>query len=67
MELKVIDGFYIIDLPKAILVLTREQFIDGLRRGKWWMRRQAMAPREATMQQHAEQERERLPMRTQRN
>ena len=39
MDVKVQDGFYILELPKAILVLTKEQFIDGLRRGKWWKRR----------------------------
>jgi hypothetical protein len=53
MDLQVIDGFYILTIDKGILVLTREQFIDGLRRGKWWKRRQASAPRHAMMQEHA--------------
>jgi hypothetical protein len=60
MELKVIDGLYVLELPKAILVLTREQFIDGLRRGKWWKRRQASAPRHTAMQQHAMERRHEL-------
>jgi hypothetical protein len=54
MDLQVKDNFYILTLPKVILVLTREQFIDGLKRGRWWKRRQAMAPREAAMQARAE-------------
>jgi hypothetical protein len=51
MDLQVVDGFYILTIDKGILVLTREQFIDGLQRGKWWKRRQASAPRHATMEQ----------------
>ena len=59
MDLQVVDGFYILTIDKGILVLTREQFSDGLRRGKWWKRRQASAPLHATMQAHAEEVRSR--------
>ena len=55
MELKVIDGLYVLELPKAILVLTREQFIDGLRRGKWWKRREIKTPLHTTMREHADE------------
>lgn len=60
MDLQVVDGFYILSIDKGILVLTREQFIDGLRRGKWWKRRQSLSPREAVMQEHAEETRSRV-------
>jgi hypothetical protein len=45
IELEVRDGWYIVRLPKCVLVLTRQQFIEALRRGKWWRRQQAMAAR----------------------
>jgi hypothetical protein len=37
----------VIDIPKAVLVLTRRQFIDALRAGKRWRRREAFAARTA--------------------
>jgi hypothetical protein len=45
------DGQVIIPLPKAVLVMSKAQFIEALRRGKAWRRRQALqarvAPRES--------------------
>jgi hypothetical protein len=35
IELNVQDGLYIVKLPKIVLILTREEFIQALRRGKW--------------------------------
>jgi hypothetical protein len=59
MDLNVIDGWYVLPLPKqAVLVLTKAQFIEGLRRGKWWRRRQALQPRHATMQARSAARRE---------
>jgi hypothetical protein len=60
VEVEVVDGFYIIEIPKARLVLTREQFVDGLRRGKWWSRRELRAPRHAVMQARADERRSQL-------
>jgi hypothetical protein len=34
------DGRYVVTLPKYSLVLTKAEFIQALRRGKWWRRRQ---------------------------
>ncbi len=45
MEIVFQDGQVIIALPKVILVLTREQFIAALRRGKAYRRREALAAR----------------------
>jgi hypothetical protein len=39
------DGLYIITLPKSVLVLTKTEFIQALRRGKWWRRREALQAR----------------------
>jgi hypothetical protein len=33
--------------------MSRDEFIKALRKGKWWHRRQALIPREATMHDHA--------------
>ncbi len=45
MEILFKDGQVIIPLPKAVLVLSREQFVEALRAGKRYRRRQAMADR----------------------
>ena len=45
IDIKVKDGLYIITAPKTTLVLTREQFIAALKRGKAWLRAEAMAAR----------------------
>jgi hypothetical protein len=57
MDLKVENGLYIVQIDKAILVMSKEDFIKALQMGKWWKRRQASAPRHATMQEHADQRR----------
>jgi hypothetical protein len=41
------EGLYILTLPKCILVLTKAEFIQALRRGKWWRRREALQARQA--------------------
>ena len=48
IEVTVQDGYYLVTLPKAILVLTRGEFIQALRRGKWFRRTHAMATRAET-------------------
>jgi hypothetical protein len=45
IEVTVRDGFYLVTLPKCVLVLTKAEFIRALARGKWWKRRQAMRAR----------------------
>ena len=35
----------IVQVPKAVLVMTRQQFIEALRRGKAYRRREALAQR----------------------
>jgi hypothetical protein len=40
------DGLYIVRLPKSLLVLTKAEFIQALRRGTWWGRRQALRARQ---------------------
>jgi hypothetical protein len=32
-------------ISKAEVILTRRQFLEGLRRGKYWQRHEAMATR----------------------
>jgi hypothetical protein len=46
-EIECVDGWWVIRMPKYVLVLSREQFVDALRRGKWWKRRQARQAYEA--------------------
>jgi hypothetical protein len=41
------EGWVLIDIPKALVVLTRREFIAGLKRGKAWKRRQALKVRQA--------------------
>jgi hypothetical protein len=40
------DGLYLVTLPKATLVLSREAFIEALRRGTWWRRQEALQARQ---------------------
>jgi hypothetical protein len=56
------DGHYIVIVPEAkcTLVLTQEQFVEGLRRAKAWSRRQRQAEREAQAASIAEEKRVRL-------
>ena len=37
----------LVEIPKAILLLTAQEYVAGIRRGKWWRRRQAMLARQA--------------------
>jgi hypothetical protein len=45
IAIEVRDGRYIVTLPKSILVLTKAEFIQALRRGKWWRQREALKAR----------------------
>jgi hypothetical protein len=45
MQITMKDGQVIVSLPKAVLVLTRAEFIEALRRGKQYRRREAMQGR----------------------
>jgi hypothetical protein len=61
MELKVENGLYIVTIDKAILVLSKDEFLQALRKGKWWKRHQTMGPRTETMQTHADERRAQAP------
>jgi hypothetical protein len=50
MNIQFIDNQVIIPIPKAILVLTRAQFIQALRRGKSYRRAKALQARQAPTQ-----------------
>jgi hypothetical protein len=43
--IEISNGQVIITLPKAVLEMTKQQFIEALRRVKAWRRRQALAQR----------------------
>jgi hypothetical protein len=44
-------GHIAVTIPKAVLLLTVEEYARGIRRGKWWRRRQAMLKRETARQE----------------
>ena len=46
MEIVFQDGEVIVHLPKCVLVMSRQQFIEALKRGKAYRRRQAMQARQ---------------------
>jgi hypothetical protein len=50
------DGQVIIQIPKAILVLTRQQFIEALKRGKRYRRHETLAKRLQAAAQPPERE-----------
>ena len=56
---RMIDDYYVVLVPEArcTLVLTREQFVEGLRRAKAWSRRSRQAEREAQAAPVAEEAR----------
>jgi hypothetical protein len=39
------QGWYVVTLPKCVLVLSKDEFIQALRRGKRWRRREALRAR----------------------
>jgi hypothetical protein len=43
VDVKVQDGWYLVTIPKGVLVFSRAQFIEALRRGKAFKRREALA------------------------
>ncbi len=49
------DGLLAVPLAKGcLLLLTPKEYVAGLRRGKWWRRRQVMLQREAARVPHAD-------------
>lgn len=44
-------AWVVLQMPKAMVVISRAQFIDGLQRGKAWKRHEAMAQREAAKEE----------------
>jgi hypothetical protein len=43
------DGLLAVPLPKGcVLLLTPQEYLAGIRRGKWWRRRQREQARQAT-------------------
>jgi hypothetical protein len=53
IDIKLVEGLYIVRVDKAILVMTKLEFIQALRRGRWWKRRQQFQARIATAQKEA--------------
>jgi hypothetical protein len=39
------EGYYFVTLPTCVLVLTKAEFVQALRRGQWWRRPTALAAR----------------------
>jgi hypothetical protein len=39
------EGWVLVEIPKAVLVLTKAEFLQGLRRGKWWRHLHALERR----------------------
>jgi hypothetical protein len=50
-DIEVVDHQYVIRLPKMVLVLTKAQFIEALRQGKAYRRRERQAQRMAAAAQ----------------
>lgn len=46
ISIQIVKGEVIVTLPKAVLVMSRQEFIAALKRGKSWRRRQARARRQ---------------------
>jgi len=47
-------GHIAVPVPKAVLLLTEAEYVRGLKRGKWWRRREAMERRRTTEHTHAD-------------
>jgi hypothetical protein len=45
IEIRMVDGWVMLRATKVMLVLSRAEFIQALRRGKSWRRAEAMAAR----------------------
>ena len=50
MEIVFQEGQVIIPIPKAVLVMTRQQFIEALKRGKTYRRAQERSARVAPIE-----------------
>lgn len=47
IDIQLIDGWYVVRASKCTLVMTKSEFIQALRRGKWWKRQQSFQARTA--------------------
>ena len=47
IPIEIRNGWILIHAPKALMVLTQEEFIEALKRGKAWRRCQALDQRQA--------------------
>ena len=45
VDMEIREGWVLVQAPKCLLVLSREEFTAALKRGKAWRRSQAMAAR----------------------
>jgi hypothetical protein len=55
IDIRVVDGWYIIRGPKMVLVLTKQEFIQCLRRGRWWQRQQGLQARLAAITERTQE------------
>jgi hypothetical protein len=44
------QGVVLIQIPKGLVVLTRQQFVDALKVGKRWKRAEALRARQAPLE-----------------
>jgi hypothetical protein len=42
IDIRLVNGCYILTGPRCVVVLTRQQFIEALRRGKAYKRAEAL-------------------------
>jgi hypothetical protein len=45
---EIINGQVFVTLPKVVLVMTKQEFMESLKHGKAWRRRQSPAQRPTT-------------------
>jgi hypothetical protein len=46
IDIRVVDGLYVITACKCTLVMTKRDFVKALRNGKWWRHCQQFAARQ---------------------
>jgi hypothetical protein len=56
IEIKLIDGWYMVTTSRCTMVLSRSDFIMALKRGRWWKRRQAFQARLAAVTDRTKEE-----------
>jgi hypothetical protein len=57
MEIEFVEGQVLINAPKCLIVLTRQQVIEALKRGKAYRRAQQRSARVAPIEDHHRRER----------